>query len=119
MAIDCRAKAIRISPLIYGIALPAKDQATASQLHAAASRWGGNLTSTYNFEIDAWNAGNDWFYENREAPLGRKVPPGERGARRPQRADRPDDGVGLEGPDLVFLPHLCRGPAAEERSLSP
>jgi len=68
MAIDCRAKATRISPLIYGIAGPDKDHATAWQLHATGSRWGGNLSSTYNWELSAWNAGNDWFFENREAP---------------------------------------------------
>jgi hypothetical protein len=67
MSIDCRAKAIRISPLIYG-AVPDRDWAKGSQLGVTAARWGGNLSSTYNFEISAWNAGNDWFFENREAP---------------------------------------------------
>ena len=67
MSIDCRARATRISPLIYGIA-PDKEKASASELGATALRWGGNLSSTYNFEIDAWNAGSDWFFENREAP---------------------------------------------------
>jgi Glycoside hydrolase family 44 len=65
MSIDCRARATRISPLIYG-AVPDKDGL--SQLHATAARWGGNLSSTYNFELSAWNAGSDWFFENREAP---------------------------------------------------
>jgi hypothetical protein len=65
MSIDCRAKAIRISPLIYG-AVP--DATKGAQLGATAARWGGNLSSTYNFEVNAWNAGSDWFFENREAP---------------------------------------------------
>ena len=68
MSIDCHARATRVSPLIYGIAGPEKDKASASLLGATAVRWGGNLSSTYNWEINAWNSGNDWFFENREAP---------------------------------------------------
>jgi hypothetical protein len=68
MSIDCRAKAFHVSPLIFGIAGGDKERASAWLLRAAASRWGGNLTTTYNWEINAYNAGNDWFFENREAP---------------------------------------------------
>src|SRR5262249_55507384 len=67
MAIDCKAKATHISPLIYGMALPDPQHATAAQIGATASRFGGNLASTYNFRNDAWNSGADWFYENHEA----------------------------------------------------
>jgi Glycoside hydrolase family 44 len=63
MSIDCRAKATRISPLIYGVA----GAGGVPSNHAASSRWGGNLSSTYNRDINAWNAGNDWFFENRES----------------------------------------------------
>lgn len=66
MSIDCRAKATHVSPLIYGIASSDKEHASAWVLHAPAARWGGNLASTYNWEINAVNAGNDWFFENRE-----------------------------------------------------
>jgi hypothetical protein len=68
MTIDCRAKATPISPLIYGMVTGEKERATAAQLRATAMRWGGNLSSTYNVDIDAWNSGADWFFENREAP---------------------------------------------------
>jgi hypothetical protein len=64
MSIDCRAKATKISSLIYG-AVPDKD---APPFGITTARWGGNLTSTYNWEANAWNAGSDWFFENRDAP---------------------------------------------------
>jgi hypothetical protein len=68
MSIDCRAKATPISPLIYGMVAGDKDRSTAAQLRATAMRWGGNLSTTYNVDLNAWNSGNDWFFENREAP---------------------------------------------------
>jgi hypothetical protein len=72
LLIDCRAKATKINPLIYGIAYypmqDAKRQAAQWLLGATARRWGGNTTSTYNWEIDAWNTGNDWFFENVSMP---------------------------------------------------
>jgi len=68
IAIQCKAKATRISPYIFGFAYNGFDDANAAeaqwQLEGTARRWGGNPTSTYNWEIDAWNTGNDWYYEN-------------------------------------------------------
>ncbi|MBI5547373.1 MAG: glycosyl hydrolase [Deltaproteobacteria bacterium] len=68
MAIDCRATAKRISPLIYGIAYDARLDAQQShqwQVGATARRWGGNATSRYNWELgNAWNTANDWFFRN-------------------------------------------------------
>jgi hypothetical protein len=61
----CEAKAVKISPLIYGVA---GTDADASRLGATARRWGGNPTSTYNWEARAWNVGKDWFFENHSAP---------------------------------------------------
>jgi Glycoside hydrolase family 44 len=72
VAVDCRAKAIPIHPEIYGIAAypfyDAPRQAAQWTLGAGARRWGGNPTSTYNWQIDAWNSGSDYFYENMEIP---------------------------------------------------
>ena len=65
--IDCRAKASKISPLIYGMALDDQRQQAQWNLGATVRRWGGNLSSNYNWEIGAWNTGNDWFFENHEA----------------------------------------------------
>jgi Glycoside hydrolase family 44 len=68
IAIDCRAKATKISPYIYGIAFYAfndeKRQKEQWLLDATARRWGGNTASTYNWEINTWNTGNDWYFEN-------------------------------------------------------
>ncbi|HEY3449725.1 MAG TPA: glycoside hydrolase family 44 protein [Myxococcales bacterium] len=68
LAVDCRAPAKPISPLIYGIAYDARLDPKEShqfQLGATARRWGGNITSRYNWELgNAWNTGNDWFFRN-------------------------------------------------------
>lgn len=68
LSIDCRAKATKINPMVYGIAYYAPNDAAKSApqwlLGATARRWGGNTMTTYNWQIDAYNAGNDWFYED-------------------------------------------------------
>lgn len=68
LAVDCRAPAKRISPLIYGIAFDARLDPKEShqfELGATARRWGGNITSRYNWELgNAFNTGNDWFFRN-------------------------------------------------------
>ncbi len=67
LAVDCAAKSTKISPYIYGIAYyPFDDKKQGSQwlVDATVRRWGGNPTSVYNWELDAWNTGNDWYYEN-------------------------------------------------------
>jgi hypothetical protein len=67
LAVDCSAKSIKISPYIYGIAYyPFEDKNQSSQwlFGATVRRWGGNPTSVYNWELDVWNTGKDWFFEN-------------------------------------------------------
>lgn len=68
LAIDCRGPATPISPLIYGIAYDARQDARHPHQHtlgATARRWGGNPASRYNWELGAaWNTANDWFFEN-------------------------------------------------------
>ena len=62
--VDCRAHAKHISPLIYGIAWEARLKG-APTVHATTRRWGGNTTSRFNWQLgNAWNTGNDWFFEN-------------------------------------------------------
>jgi hypothetical protein len=64
LRVDCRAKAKPISPLVYGIAWDAMAKAPPT-VHATSRRWGGNPTSTFNWQLgNAWNTGNDWFFEN-------------------------------------------------------
>jgi hypothetical protein len=41
-------------------------------------RWGGNSTTRYNWQIDTYNTGSDWFFENIPNPpsVGRTLPDG-------------------------------------------
>ena len=72
IAVQCAARSTSISPGIYGIAAYAPNDAkrAAAQWHMGATgrRWGGNTTSTFNWEKGAWNLGSDWYYEDVEAP---------------------------------------------------
>jgi hypothetical protein len=75
LSVDCRAKATKISPMIYGInqytVFDAKRTAAQWLLGAASRRWGGNASTDYNWQVAAWNTGGDWFYEDVEAPAYR------------------------------------------------
>jgi hypothetical protein len=68
ISIDCGAPSNKISPFIYGFAFyPFTDQKNQDgqwAIKGTIRRWGGNATSTYNWEAEAWNTGNDWFFEN-------------------------------------------------------
>lgn len=67
IGIDCAVNRKPINPLIYGIALNAiSDQRDTQQysIGATARRWGGNPTSRYNWQIDAWNTAQDYFWRN-------------------------------------------------------
>jgi hypothetical protein len=72
LSVDCKAKSLPISPTIYGINYYGQNdpqkQAAQWLLGATARRWGGNTMSTYNWELGAWNTGQDWFYENVSMP---------------------------------------------------
>jgi hypothetical protein len=58
--VECAVRPRPISPLIYGIGGIPDPWATG----VTARRHGGNPTSRYNWELDAFNAGSDWFYKN-------------------------------------------------------
>ena len=64
VAIQCDQPAQPISPLIYGIATEAWDSG------GTAFRIGGNPTTRLNWELGAWNAGSDWFFENATGGVG-------------------------------------------------
>src|SRR5262249_49549499 len=57
-AIDCAVRAKAISPLIYGIGGSDNPWMTGT----TAVRMGGNPTSRYNWQLDTWNAANDWYF---------------------------------------------------------
>jgi hypothetical protein len=58
LAVDCGRPGARINPLIYGVAHAASDDG------ATARRIGGNPMTRLNWELGAWNTGNDWFFQN-------------------------------------------------------
>jgi hypothetical protein len=52
-----------ISPYVYGGAYP-KDAPTITDSGLSVVRWGGNATSTYNWQLQTDNADNDWYFED-------------------------------------------------------
>jgi hypothetical protein len=63
VSVDTVAPGSPISPLIYGVAFA--DQAYLKELGATTNRWGGNATSTFNWDLgNADNAGRDWEFRN-------------------------------------------------------
>jgi hypothetical protein len=61
--VDANAGKHPISPYIYGVAF-APDGATLADLNAPLNRYGGNTTSTYNWEANASNHASDWYFES-------------------------------------------------------
>ncbi len=61
-SISCAATS-PISPRIYGIAFGAEGNARWS-MEATSHRWGGNSTTRFNPNINAWNLANDWYFQN-------------------------------------------------------
>ncbi len=60
IVVDATSQGTAISPAIYGVALNSDD----SMQLAALNRWGGDATSSYNWQIDVSNAGTDWNCAN-------------------------------------------------------
>lgn len=52
-----------ISPYIYGGAFP-QDAAHITDSGLTVVRWGGNGASTYNWQLETYNADNDYFFED-------------------------------------------------------
>ncbi len=59
--VDANANRKAINPNIYGLAMAGTSDIVA--LNAPINRVGGNSTSTYNWQQDAINLGNDWYFE--------------------------------------------------------
>ncbi|WP_446459979.1 glycoside hydrolase family 44 protein [Streptomyces sp. BRA346] len=62
LSVDTTTGRKAIDPHIYGINFA--DEALAEELRLPVRRWGGNATSRYNYQFDAYNAGHDWYFEN-------------------------------------------------------
>ncbi|MDW5594677.1 glycoside hydrolase family 44 protein [Conexibacter stalactiti] len=62
LTVDVAADRHAISPEIYGMSYA--DPTLADELRLPVNRWGGNYTDRYNWRIDTWSTGRDWFFEN-------------------------------------------------------
>ena len=62
VTIDAKANRHPISPLIYGVAYA--DDAALKDLHVPLHRYGGNNATRYNWQLNADNRANDWFFES-------------------------------------------------------
>lgn len=62
ITVDANANRHSISPLIYGV--NHADAASLADLNSPLNRWGGNNTTRYNWDLNADNRGNDWYYES-------------------------------------------------------
>jgi hypothetical protein len=52
-----------ISPYVYGGSYP-QDAAHVTDSGMTVVRWGGNATSTYNWQTYTYNADNDWYFSD-------------------------------------------------------
>jgi hypothetical protein len=60
--IDAQLKVHAINPNVYGVAHAAA--ADLNDLNSPLNRNGGNNTTRYNWQLNADNRGNDWYYES-------------------------------------------------------
>jgi hypothetical protein len=51
-----------INPLIYGVAFA--EAGELAELNAPLNRWGGNSTTRYNWQLNADNKANDWYFQS-------------------------------------------------------
>jgi hypothetical protein len=63
IAINASSNRLTISPLIYGVAF-ADTSNQLLDLNVPLHRSGGNGTTTYNWQINAWNHAADWYFES-------------------------------------------------------
>ena len=61
LSVDVTADRHPISPDIYGMN-DLIDPSLAKELAIPVARWGGNLTSRYNWLVDSSNSGDDFFF---------------------------------------------------------
>ena len=62
VAIDVGANRHAIDPRIYGIAHA--DSATLGDLRMPLHRWGGNVSTRHNWQLNASNRAGDWYFES-------------------------------------------------------
>ena len=62
VSVDVAANRRAINPAIYGVAYATTTQL--QDLNAPLHRYGGNNTSRYNWQLNADNRGQDWYFES-------------------------------------------------------
>jgi hypothetical protein len=62
VAVDAKADLHPINPDIYGLAFAATSDLVA--LNAPLNRSGGNAQTSYNWQLNSDNRGNDWYFES-------------------------------------------------------
>jgi hypothetical protein len=62
ITIDANLNRHPISPLIYGVAFA--DPAALNDLNVPTNRQGGNTTTRYNWQLNADNRANDWYFQS-------------------------------------------------------
>jgi hypothetical protein len=62
VAVDASRNRHPISPLIYGVAFASASQL--ADLNAPLNRSGGNSETRYNWQLNAHNRANDWYFES-------------------------------------------------------
>lgn len=67
LSLNAGADRAPISRWIYGMNYP--DEALAQELTLPVARWGGNSTTRYNWQLDVYNTGSDWYFENITNPV--------------------------------------------------
>jgi len=63
ITIDALSNRHPISTYVYGGAYP-QDAATVADSGLTEVRWGGDATSTYNWQLQTYNAANDYYFED-------------------------------------------------------
>jgi hypothetical protein len=62
VTIDAAVNRHAIDPNVYGVAYG--DATTLADLNSPINRYGGNNTSRYNWQLNADNRGQDWYFES-------------------------------------------------------
>ena len=62
ITVDVAAGRRSIDPRIYGVNFASRPQLEA--LNVPLNRWGGNSTTRYNWQLNADNRANDWYYQS-------------------------------------------------------
>jgi hypothetical protein len=62
LTVDAASNRHPINPDIYGIANYALDPVFAKEIHVPNVRWGGDITTRYDWLVDSSNMGFDWYF---------------------------------------------------------